>query len=29
LRKQLKQHCGAESLRQCLGCGCLERGCCR
>jgi RNA polymerase sigma-70 factor (ECF subfamily) len=29
LRKQLKNHCGAESLRQCLGCGCLERGCCR
>lgn len=29
LRIQLKQHCGAESLRQCLGCGCLERGCCR
>ncbi|MFT3709737.1 MAG: sigma factor-like helix-turn-helix DNA-binding protein [Archangium sp.] len=29
LRKQLKDHCGAESLRQCLGCGCLERGCCR
>ena len=29
LRKQLKQHCGAESLKQCLGCGCLERGCCR
>jgi DNA-directed RNA polymerase specialized sigma24 family protein len=29
LKKQLKAHCGTESLRQCLDCGCLERGCCR
>ena len=29
LRQQLLTHCGAESLRQCLDCGCLERGCCR
>lgn len=29
LKKQLKNHCGTETLRQCLGCGCLERGCCR
>lgn len=29
LKKQLRAHCGAESLRQCLDCGCVERGCCR
>lgn len=29
LKKQLSAHCGAQSLRQCLDCGCIERGCCR
>lgn len=29
LREQLQNHCGTQSLRQCLDCGCLERGCCR
>ena len=29
LREQLLNHCGTQSLRQCLDCGCLERGCCR
>lgn len=29
LKAQLKKHCGTESLRACLDCGCLERGCCR
>jgi RNA polymerase sigma-70 factor (ECF subfamily) len=29
LRRQLATHCGTESLRDCLDCGCDERGCCR
>lgn len=29
LKVRLKDHCGTDSLRQCLDCGCLERGCCR
>lgn len=29
LRARLAKHCGTRSLRQCLDCGCLERGCCR
>lgn len=29
LRQRLERHCGTHSLRQCLDCGCLERGCCR
>lgn len=29
LREQLRMHCGSASLRQCLDCGCIERGCCR
>lgn len=29
LKTQLKQHCGTESFKSCLDCGCLERGCCR
>ncbi len=29
LKVRLKRHCGTESLRACLDCGCLERGCCR
>jgi DNA-directed RNA polymerase specialized sigma24 family protein len=28
LREQLREHCGADSLRECLDCGCQERGCC-
>jgi RNA polymerase sigma-70 factor (ECF subfamily) len=29
LKDRLAAHCGTASLRQCLDCGCLERGCCR
>ncbi len=29
LKARLKRHCGTESLRACLDCGCVERGCCR
>jgi len=29
LKARLKDHCGTDSLRQCLDCGCVERGCCR
>lgn len=29
LRRRLQDHCGTDSLRACLDCGCLERGCCR
>ena len=28
LREQLRNHCGTDSLRACLDCGCDERGCC-
>ena len=28
LKVQVKAHCGTASLRQCLDCGCVERGCC-
>jgi RNA polymerase sigma-70 factor (ECF subfamily) len=28
LRGRLREHCGVESLRQCLTCVCNERGCC-
>lgn len=29
LKAQLTEHCGTRSLRQCLDCGCIERGCCQ
>jgi RNA polymerase sigma factor (sigma-70 family) len=29
LKAQVAQHCGTKSLRQCLDCGCIERGCCQ
>lgn len=29
LKAQVAEHCGTESLRQCLDCGCVERGCCQ
>lgn len=28
LRARLREHCGVESMRQCLSCICNERGCC-
>ncbi len=28
LRARLREHCGVESMRQCLSCICDERGCC-
>ncbi|MER2564178.1 MAG: sigma factor-like helix-turn-helix DNA-binding protein [Myxococcaceae bacterium] len=29
LKAQVADHCGTTSLRQCLDCGCIERGCCQ
>lgn len=29
LKAQVAEHCGTRSLRQCLDCGCIERGCCQ
>jgi RNA polymerase sigma factor (sigma-70 family) len=29
LRERLREHCGVASVRDCLSCGCIERGCCR
>jgi RNA polymerase sigma-70 factor (ECF subfamily) len=28
LRGRLRDHCGVETMRQCLACVCNERGCC-
>ncbi len=28
LKERLASHCGTTSLRRCLDCGCVERGCC-